>query len=260
MTQSLVPQQLSHDLDFETAKDFSNPRSLINILPSAAANALQAIPKDLFEMSLGEVKKIAQKNLDDCEEFTLDLLKTAFWLEYNRAQRTSTAMRLFNISNGVMSPSRFAKVILNNSFRMLYIMTPPADYMTQQHHILNIAFENERKILSMPFMKAVYGKDGEVLGEEVDTKLIAIQQKISEVMRNRVMGMPVNRTMQVNQNFNSNSSAVPGMGGKAFEQMDESELRHFIEASKSEQGINNTGEARGKESREAIPVSAKRED
>lgn len=235
---SLVPQTLTHEFDYDSARDLSNPRSLVNILPSVAAERVLAIPQSIYESDVNYLKR---KFKDDKN---IDLLRIAWWVEYNRCQKTLTAFHLPNVYGGLMGGSLFKREYLNNSFKLFYIMTPPVDYQVQQHHILNIAFEQEMKILSLPALKTVYNKNGDPVGEEVDSKLLAIQQKIADSMRNRVMGMPINRSMQINQNFNNNvpsyNSPTLGDGGsKALEAMDETELQQYIESIKEEKGLSD---------------------
>lgn len=230
---------MSFALDFEQALNRDNPRALINLVSSRVAEHIAAIPKTLFEMSVEELRAKSTFRKDD---ENIELLRTAWWLEYNRCQKTQTKFVLANVYGGITHLSHFMKEYVGNSFNLLYIMTPPVDYQVKQHHILNLSFDQEIKILKMPFMKAVYNKDGDMVGEEVDTKLLAVQQKIAESMRNRIMGMPINRTMQVNQNFNG---PIPGDGGvaagvKPLEQMDESELHDYISELKGEKGIEGS--------------------
>jgi len=237
MSQQLVPQQLSHAMDFDQALDTDNPRSLINIVPGNTAKAILAIPGEAYELSVEDLKKRVTKNKQDDEN--LELLRTAWWLEYNRAQKTITKFNMGNVYGGICYKANFLREYIGNSFNLLYIMTPPVDYQVQQHRILNLAFAQEIAILKMPHLKPVYNKEGEMIGEEVDSKLLAVQQKISDSMRNRLMGMPVNRTMQVNQNINHNSSDAPSFGGKPMEKMDEAELQAMVDDLKGENGIDN---------------------
>ncbi len=226
---SLVPQNMAHSLDLGEAFDSSNPRSLVNITSSVFSKKLKAIPSSLTELDLSELKEkcLSMKGSKN-DENELEMIRTAFWIEYNRAQRTGTNITMSNIFGGLMGQKAFDMRYADNSFRLLYIITPPVDYQVQQHRILDISLEQEKKILSMPIMKKVYNKEGDIIGEEIDTKLLAVQQKISEAIKNRVMGMPVNRTMQVNQNINQNVSQSGPSTGMPSVEMNEDELKDFI--------------------------------
>jgi hypothetical protein len=242
MNNQLAAQNnLAHSFDFDSARDRDNPRALINIVPTVAANALRAIPDELFDLSLPELKaKIGEDDI-------IDMLRTSWWIEYNRAQKTNTMFNLSNVFSGLTWGSKFANKYLGNSYKFLYIITPPVDYNTQQHQILNLALEAEMKVLKLPIMKAVYNKEGAMIGEEVDSKLLAIQQKIAENVKNRIMGMPVNRTMQINQNFNTNTNAPSspfGEGTKPIEHMDETELQEYVDRLKGEKGLKDINVAK----------------
>jgi hypothetical protein len=234
MSQSLIPTPMTFALDFEQAMDRENPRSLINIVPTHIEKALSAIPKNFFEMSLEELSEKAAKGV---KEETLELLRTSWWIEYNRCQKTQTRFNAANVYGGITLAGDFKSAYVGNSFRLLFMITPPVDYQVHQHRILTLAHQQEIEILKMPHMKAVYSKDGEMIGEEIDTKLLAVKQKIGETMRNRLQGMPINRTMQVNQNFNGPIPDGVKGGARPLEQMDESELRDYISELKGEKGI-----------------------
>jgi hypothetical protein len=114
-------------------------------------------------------------------------------------------------------------------------MTPPVDYHVMQHNILSMSLAQERKIMELPVMKAVYNKEGDVIGEEIDTKLLQVQQKISENTKNRLMGMPVARSMQLNKNINQNAPSLGVEPSDISPDMDEAELQAFIDANQEEQ-------------------------
>lgn len=229
---------MSHAMDFDQAFNRDNPRALINIVPSSIEKCLSAIPKNLFEMDVEDLKKQVFKH---GKSEQVELLRTAWWLEYNRAQKTQTKFNLSNVYGGICYKNSFMNDYAGNSFKLLYIATPPIDYQVQQHRIMNLSFEQEIRILQMPDMKPVYDKDGNMIGEEIDTKLQAVKQKVADSMRNRVMGMPINRTMQVNQNINGPLHGSGPQGpGKAMEAMDEDELRAYVEELKGEKGIEDT--------------------
>jgi hypothetical protein len=225
---------MSHALDFDQAFNRENPRALINIVPSSVEKCLSAIPRNLFEMDVEALKKQVFKHGKGEQ---IEMLRTAWWIEYNRAQRTQTKFNLSNVYGGICYGKSFMTDYASNSFSLLYIITPPIDYQVQQHRIMNLSFEQEIRILQMPVMKPVYNRDGDMIGEEVDAKLLSVQQKIADSMRNRVMGMPINRTMQINQNFNGPMQSAPGVSGKPMEQMDEAELREYVAELKGEKGI-----------------------
>lgn len=201
-------------------------------------NALCAIPSHLFEMDALELQEKI-KRIDGADGLNnADMMRTSFWLEYNRAQRTQSNLQLNNVFSGVMFAASFNNKYLKNSFRLLYIITPPVDYQVHQHRILTMSFEQEQKILQMNVMKDVYNKDGDVIGEEIDTKLLSVQQKIAENIKNRIMGMPVNRSMQINQNFNSTGASYKSDVPEFNTDTDPDELQSIIDQLSGEKGMS----------------------
>lgn len=236
MSNPLVPATLSFNFDFDQAYDRENPRALVNIVTKAVAEKMNAIPKQFFEMPIQEVAKKTTIEIEN-----LDLIRTAWWMEYNRAQKTQTGFNINNVCAGICYKREFMSKYIGNSYNFLYIMTPPVDYQVHQHRIMEVGYKMELDILALPNTKPIFAK-GVQIGEEVDSKLLTVKQRIIDAMRNRVLGMPINRTMQVNQNFNSpmpgNNSQFGGL--KPLEQMDEGELREYITEMKGEKGIENS--------------------
>jgi hypothetical protein len=230
----MVPVLNSHALDFDQAFDESSPRALINIVPTFVQNAMRAIPKDLLNMDLDELANV--KAVKDRFE-KLEMLRTAFWLEYNRAQKSQSMMNMSAVFASICMSGDFRKHYVSNSFCLLYMIVPPKDYTVIQHLVLQRSMEMELKILSMNVMKPVFDKGGVQVGEEIDPRILAVQQKIAESMRNRLMGMPVNRSMQINRNYNTGGE-MPNGTGPNLNEMSTDELEGYVEQLKKRHGVD----------------------
>lgn len=232
MANHMIPVLNSHALDFEQAFDLANPRALINIVPTYFQNAMKSMPAELLEMGIEDLEKM--KPIQEVVD-KLDMLRTSFWLEYNRSQKTRTPMSMYSVFSGICYPADFKKYYVSNSYKLLYIITPPKDYTMIQHIILQKAMDQELRILRMPTIKPIFNKEGEQVGEEVDSKLLQVQQKIAESMRNRLMGMPVVRSMQINQNFNHNQAA--DSAGPNLSELTQDDLQKLVDTLKKKHGV-----------------------
>lgn len=187
-------------IDLHEIKNRDNPRAIINLVSLNVQKAIEAIPEHVFHLSIKDLEEtpIVRKYKKE-----IDMMRTAFWLEFNRAQKTLSPILVAQIYQGVCGSHFFNKTIVTNSFALAYIMTPPMDYTVQQHRMLQIAQEKEMEILEMDHTMPKYNKDGEQVGEKIDVPLLNLKSKIAEALRNRIMGMPVARTMQINKNINT---------------------------------------------------------
>src|SRR4051794_12800675 len=93
-------------------RDKENPRSLINLLPTNVARALEVIPEDMLLQNEEELRKLV--NPDVLEE----RLRIAFWSEYDAAQRQQRKMRIASVYGGLCSSTYFAKRVITSSFKL----------------------------------------------------------------------------------------------------------------------------------------------
>ncbi|WP_212751094.1 hypothetical protein, partial [Escherichia coli] len=81
-----------------------------------------AIPEEIYDMPFEQIEKKCNPDID------LRRMRVAFWQEYDRAHRTGTAFALTNVFRGLMTGQGFHKHIINNTYRVLYLTTPPPSY------------------------------------------------------------------------------------------------------------------------------------
>jgi hypothetical protein len=195
-------------------------KSVFSLLPEAAQNYVKDIPEGVWNLSLGELVREAKPSLE------LRKLRIAFWLEYERAVRTEMPMNMTSICKGLMGVQTLYKSVLAKPHAAVYLMTPPEDYRVQMEEMLQLALEEERKILELPAVKKTtyVNKNGDpIVSEVVDTGVASIKHKIRESLQNRLHGMPVQRTHNVNKNVESKDG-----GEKRLEDMGEDELQKYV--------------------------------
>lgn len=173
--------------------DRNEPTSLVNLLPSVMGNNLKAVPASIWEMTEEQWKKSG-----DCGAIESQL-RHSFWAEYHRAIRTESKMNLTNIWASVCSGDYFRKEIINNSFKLAYICTPPMDSQLRLEELVTLGLEQYREILSLPNINAK---------GNVDARLVSAKQKIVEDVLNRRRGQVIQRVEVQSKNLNVNVDAT----------------------------------------------------
>lgn len=202
--------------------DESDPRSVFHLLPEGMQNYVRDIPTNYWEMSFAELTREAKPDVD------LKQLRIAFWMDYERAKRNGSNMQITNIIYGVMSRQRFNSSVVKKPSQLCFLLTPPEDYRVRLEEMLQLALEEERKILELPLTKKKISIDkdtGEaIVHETTDTSIASVKHKIRESLQNRIYGLPVARTHQVNINKNYQGTDV-----KPPEEMTDQELESLIQ-------------------------------
>lgn len=168
-------------------KDESNPRSIINLVPSSMANQIKVIPDAIFSWGEGELK--THTKIDVLEE----RLRLAFWREYDAAQIQGRKINLSHVYGGVCTQAVFQQKVVANSFKLAYILTPPLDYEIQMKELLQLGLEQLRDILLLPHLDEK-GRP--------NPKMADVKQKIVESLHLRVKGAVPYRMETKNLNVN----------------------------------------------------------
>lgn len=211
-------------------KDKSNPRSLINILPTVMATRLEAVPDDLFLLTEKELER--QAEVTDIEK----RLRIQFWNEYNTAQAAPRRMNIKNVVAGICTDSYFNKKIITNSFKVAYICTPLADYKLQMQELLRMGFEQIKDIMMRPHTDQ-YGN--------LEPRAADVKFKIWQDVANREIGMVVHRIESKNLNVNVDAGMPnnvedlndPEAIKKQIEELEAKAGRPRLAESKSTDGI-----------------------
>ena len=194
----------------------SNPKSLVNLLPASISSYLRAIPESVWLETEDELCKKGK-----CNEYD-ELLRHAFWLEYDRAIRSGNKMNPVSIFGGVVSRSTFFKEVIANTFRLAYMCTPPTDYNTRLEELLTLGLKQYREILTLPNINAK---------GFVDSRLVAVKQRIIEDVANRRRGQVIQRVEVQSKNLNVNVEHTTKHAAKTVEEL-EAEVRALEEQAK----------------------------
>lgn len=238
-------------------KDESNATSVINLVPTAMATRLKAIPEYVFDMEMKELEEKA--NVGQVER----KIRVAFWLEYERAHRNGTPVRMASVYQGTCSMGYFFKNLITNSFKLAYILTPPEDYRVVMEEMLMLAMEEERQILQTPIKqtRTITDKRGEQKTVEViDSSLAMVKHKIRESLQNRLVGMPVHRSMQITENRHISGQQAFEAGGLNFSTDDLSkmpigDLKNLVTGLEAESAGPAPALKRGENDEDVIDVS-----
>lgn len=209
--------------------DKDDPRSVFHLLPEVMQRYVETIAPEVWERSFAELTRDAKPDVD------LKQLRIAFWMDYERCKRNGADIVLAQLCTGIMSIGRFKKHVLGDPFKLAYLLTPPEDYRVKLEEMLQVALEEERKILTLPNVKKkiTFDKEGnEHISETTDASIAAVKHKIRESLQNRLYGLPVARIHQVNRNIDSTDD------GKKIEDMELPELQAYVEELKQKKNAN----------------------
>lgn len=176
------------DVDFN---DPSNPESLINLLPPYLANPIKAIPESVLLMNEDDLYKAGKCGVIESK------LRQAFWMEYNHSLLgKKKQMAVSNIFTGICSKS-YLRDCFSNSFKLAYILRPPANLKVALHEMLEIGLSQLRDILVLPHIDEK-GK--------FDAAHASLKLKAMETIMSRLMGGVVQRVEQKNLNVSVDAS------------------------------------------------------
>jgi hypothetical protein len=153
------------------------------------SKAIEMIPDQILQLGESELKGRVEPN-----QFH-ELLRIAFWNEYNVAQQCGRKMNLSNVYAGVCHQMIWQKTI-SNSFTLAYIISPPPASYLKLEYLMNKGLEQIEDILSLPHVK----KDG-----SPDARMADVKYRITQDLINRVKGQVIQRVEVKSQNLNVNA-------------------------------------------------------
>ncbi len=189
MTDSLLPA--ASDVAVRP-EDSDNPRHVLNLVPDAVRRSMERIPAEYLLMDEVELESHAPR-----QKWTLvdRRLRTAFWIEYARAQDAGTGMQMTLVYSGTCSRPYFYNTILESKSKLAYIMSPPTNYALAMEEALNFGVMRLREILDFPLYTT--DKDGI---ERPDAKVADVILKTVALIDQRVKGAVIQRIEQKNLN------------------------------------------------------------
>ncbi len=178
-------------------RDLEHPRSVVNLVPEAVANAIMRLPDEYVDKGEDELQLIfkerqwAPSTLDDRIRFS-------FWKEYDNAQTNIRQMVMTHVYYGLCSRESFY-VMIQNKQRVAWMLCPPADYMLAAEEALTYGLEQLRDILARPHVSMV---------GTVDSKAAGVKLEIVKMLDARVKGAIIQTTRNLNVNMNANKPVV----------------------------------------------------
>ena len=169
----------------------NHPRSVYNIVPEYVRESMDKIPEEYLVLSWVQLKKEVEPDL------MLDQLRVNFWLEYRRAQVTSTKMNMSNVYTEICAASTFNEVVVANPQKLVWLLCPPTDFASGMRAILERGLHIMFDVVTHPSLFS---------GGEVDTKLLNQALKIIDKAIVAVHGLPTIRTETKSVNVNLNAS------------------------------------------------------
>lgn len=163
----------SLDLAEDLIKDRSNPKSLVSMCPSVIGDRIAAIPDSVLSMDDKDLEKAGKISEADKQ------LRAAFYIEYERASRASDKISPANVYKGIVTGPHFHQSIVNNSFKLAYIVRPYREYQAQLEDLLQFGFDRMSEIMHRPQVD----ENG-----KFDHKLAALQMQLWKELADRRRG------------------------------------------------------------------------
>lgn len=192
-------------------KDKDDERSLVNIATSIVGNAITAIPDDIFLLGEEQLRKSANVQLSE------ERLRVAFWVEYERAQKTNSKMNMNNVYMGIVTKKYFYTYIVGNSLKLAFMCTPPIEAQIALEELLLFGIEQMRSIMALPHIN----EKG-----QVDSKLVHVKQRLFEDIANRRRGQVIQRVEVKSKSMNYNVTETRDTKALSMEEI-ESELKEL---------------------------------
>lgn len=183
--------------DMEEAPDMRD--NLEEVMPTILVKRLKKLPEDLVDKTPAELVELFKKHGLKLSE-TIETLRDAFWLEYDRAVQSGRKMMMENIYYDICLERTF-RDIYSHPLKLAYITSPIIKYEARLNSLLRISAINiVKEILDAP----MYDESG-----AIDTKIATLKLKVVESMQNRMLGTPVQKSevKQMTVNIDSGTSA-----------------------------------------------------
>ena len=163
--------------------DAENPKSVISRVPKRFRDAMLKIPDNVRQMDEEELLQHSKPPASLCEA------RIKFWRDMDQTEGMLRIDNVFKHRNTFYS-------MTTNPYRMMFFLTPPADYLTSQEAILERSLKSLHNFISGDHMwreKIVRktDKDGNVTEEitkEINIKAVEASRRIFESMSDRLHG------------------------------------------------------------------------
>ncbi len=201
MSNELAENNSHPNLVIDDRWDKNEPRSILNLIPTAVRESLEAgVEKrpDLFGLP---ERQLARKLKDEraIPDSSDNRIRLAFWNEYEHACRTGQKFEIARVYGASCSKSFFYNNYITNPTRLAWMVCTPASYDVVMEEALQYGIEQLRDLLEMD----ITGPNG-----KIDVRLAELKTKIVAMLDQRVKGKVIQETRNLNLNVGTTDKDV----------------------------------------------------
>lgn len=168
--------------------------NLEEVLPMSFVRRMNEIPPEYRDKTPAELIALFKKNDLELSE-TIETLRDAFWLEYDRSVKANRKMLLQNIYHDICPNSTFTN-ICRNPIKFSYIVCPIIKYDARLNTILRAnAVEVIREIMDAPMTDS----------NGFNIKLARLKLAAIKQLEDRTLGTPIQKSEIKQMNLNVNT-------------------------------------------------------
>ncbi len=167
--------------------DASDPRSLHSLLPKNVVNASMRITRESLEKSDRDLLQ----GFPNAARKDLSRLRESMWLQIHNASANGRKVNEHSCYYGVTCKAVFMKH-LQHEDRVAFLLRPPNNYEIFMKEALTFSVEQIRDILEQDHIHPKTGM--------LDAKIADVKRRLFVDIADRVKGMPVQRTENLNVN------------------------------------------------------------
>lgn len=185
----------------------ANPLSIPALLDGPLKAAVLGLDMKYLQMTEQELKKAVKPDSQLCR------LKLSFWDEYERAlEKGGRKMQVQEICRGVCTREFFYSVVIKDSKKVAWIVTPPLDALMLQREMLYQGYERLRKLIMTSWWtkETQVKRDGTtIVTKKVNAAVMGQVLTAVKILQDRVHGAVLQRTAieQRSLNLNLNKTA-----------------------------------------------------
>lgn len=167
--------------------DVGDPSSFHNLLPACIVSGAMIVEQKHLDMTDKDIKNMMPTTLALC----LSRLRESLWFHIHGARGGNRKVNLNAMVFGIMTVAHFANQMKRPEC-VAFILRPPGNYEIFMKEALNFAVDQIRDILEQDHMNPKTGL--------LDAKIADVKRRIFVDIADRVKGMPVQRTENLNVN------------------------------------------------------------
>ncbi len=176
--------------------DFADPRSVVQVVTPAIAQAFEAAKKLeplLFLMDERDLYRKLKKE-DKLPSATDNRLRLKFWIEYDRCLQDGGKFIIGNVYANTISTEYFYNKYLKRPDKIAWLLCIPTGYKTKAEEALEFGLEQLRDVLELPhsFKRIIKGREVEY----IDSKLAMVKLSIVKMLDDRLKGGVIQRIEQ----------------------------------------------------------------